>query len=425
MRQSPPSLSALQVSAVPFSLLDNDLYKFGMQQAVLKVYPQAVVSYEFKNRKPADFQFSAETVELLSRQLENLKLSKEEASWLKSACPYFSESYIEYLKSFRFNPDKHVDLIYSPETKEVHITITGNWSDTILYEVPLLALVSESYYDRQDKDWNHDLALQSDAAFEKGKRLIQGGCCFSEFGTRRRRNAATQEVVVAALLRASQCTNGTNGRPGRELFSGTSNVYLAKKYDLTPIGTVAHEWTMAVSGLEPDLLHANKHAMEKWLQAYPSDFLIMLCDTFGTPAFLNDFSRELADKFLGVRQDSGNPEIFVDRIVKKYQELLIDTSTKVLVFSDSLTVEKALSLQAYVDSPAGGGIQAKQYGIGTYLTNDFTKQSRPEEKSPAVNIVIKLLVADGANVVKLSDDPGKHQGDTVAIAWAKKVFGME
>jgi nicotinate phosphoribosyltransferase len=204
------------------------------------------------------------------------------------------------------------------------------------------------------------MLLQYSSALEKGKRLIKAGCIFSEFGTRRRRNAKVQDVVVSALKAASQESVGPVA--GTAYFAGTSNVYLAKKYDLSPIGTVAHEWTMAISGIEEeggDLLHANKNALEKWLEAYPDEFLIALCDTYGTPAFLADFNEELAAKYLGVRQDSGDPELFVDRVVGRYRELGIDPAAKSLIFSDSLNVDKAIKLQRYVDSKKGGGIVAK------------------------------------------------------------------
>ena len=261
-----------------------------------------------------------------------------------------------------------------------------------------------------DTDWSLD--GQSDLAASKCRDLLQQGCHFSEFGTRRRRSFETQESVVAAFAKVAQEVKG----PGS--LVGASNVYLAFKYGLTPIGTVAHEWTMAVSALEKDLKHANRNALLKWIEAYPSYFHVGLTDTFGTQAFFDDFDFKIASKYDGVRHDSGDPFLFTDKTIQHYQSLGIDPTSKKIIFSDSLTVKKCIEIREYCLAKGG---PKPLFGVGTHFTNDFLRKS-DSTPSKAMNIVIKLVECNGKHVIKLSDDPSKHQGNAHAVQEALAIF---
>ncbi len=233
------------------SILDNDLYKFSMQQAVLKLYPEVVVKYAFTNRAPTTHQYSKDAYHALKQRidrLDGLAVTEEEWKWLKDNCPYLDPVYLDFLKSFKFNTKEHISIefIANDDTRNgsksaISIQFHGKWVDTILYEVPIMSLVSETYFKVIDKDWDYE--GQYEQAYDKAVALLKAGCEFSEFGTRRRRDWCTQDIVVKALADAA---NANQALPGKLL--GTSNVYFAKKYNLQTVGTVAHEWTMAVSG---------------------------------------------------------------------------------------------------------------------------------------------------------------------------------
>ncbi|KAI9303827.1 nicotinate phosphoribosyltransferase [Cunninghamella echinulata] len=409
----------MTVSALA-SLLDNDLYKFTMQNVVFKHYKDTRVVYQFTNREK-ELQLNSEAVEWLQeqiRELANLSLTEEEIKFL-SNLPFFDTDYIDYLKTFRYQPLKHIVTSFDPTTNDFQLEITGLWHETILYEVPLLALISESYFRFVDKDWNYE--GQHDLAHEKAKKLLQSGCLFSEFGTRRRRDFKTQDLVVKALVDEHQLYHqSSSSSPKKGALSGTSNVYLAMKNNITCIGTVAHEFFMGVSALE-GIEHANKKTLEIWYDNYKGALGIALTDTFTTGLFLKDFNKDLADKYIGVRQDSGNPKDFIPLIVQHYQSLGIDPSTKVIVFSDALNVDRATELLSLSEQH---GIKAS-FGIGTSFTNDYKKESNPAEKSKPLNIVIKLKECNGERVIKLSDDALKHSADKETIDRFKHKLGLQ
>jgi nicotinate phosphoribosyltransferase len=384
-----------------------------MQQAVFKLYRDINVEYTFRNRGKQ--KYSKEAYDLLTtriNQLDSLALTQSELDYLTSLT-YFSADYLSYLSSFRFNAN-HVNAQFNNQTLDLSIKISGKWIDTILYEVPLLALVSQCYFETIDTDW--DYHGQQELARNKCTTLLNNNCSFSEFGTRRRRSFKTQEIVVTEFI------NTAIKSPAKSCFLGTSNVYLAYKLGTTPIGTVAHEWFMAVSVLENDLKHANRNAIKKWLEAYPDSFHVALTDTYGSTTFFNDLDFNHATVLSGIRQDSGDPLKFVDQALEKYTELGIDPTTKLIVFSDSLDVQKCIDINNYCKTH--GGFKAC-FGVGTHFTNDFiAKSSQGKVKSKALNIVIKLTACAGKPVVKLSDDIGKHQGDPEAVKHALQVFGM-
>ena len=198
-------------------------------------------------------------------------LPPEELEFLKSHCTYLSPAYLRYLSSFRFRPSEQLDISFTPindagnedDVGGVKILIKGRWVDTILYEIPILALTSEAYFKFCDQDWDHD--QQEEKAFQKGCSLLQNGCIFSEFGTRRRRDYHTQDLVMAGLCRAAE-RGQRLGWQGE--LSGTSNVHFAMKHGVEPVGTVAHEWYMGIAAITNDYEHVNELALQYWVECF-------------------------------------------------------------------------------------------------------------------------------------------------------------
>ncbi|KAI8887030.1 nicotinate phosphoribosyltransferase [Backusella circina FSU 941] len=400
------------------SVLDNDLYKFTMGYAIFKAYRHIHVTYQFTNRK-RELSLNKEAVIWLKNQIQKmelLQLTQEEKEYM-SKFSFFDEEYINYLDNFRYKPTEQVFLTFDENTRDLDLQIKGSWLDTILYEVPLLSLISEAYFRFVDTDWSHD--GQSENAFSKAKKLLEHGCTFSEFGTRRRRDGRTQNIVVEAIVKAYEIHQRevTGSKHGE--FVGTSNVYLAMKYGLKPTGTIAHEFFMGISALN-GVNEANKAALEIWYKIYKGNLGIALTDTFTTDVFLRDFDEKTATLYQGLRQDSGDPFDFLIKAVDHYNAMGIDPSTKIIVFSDSLDVELAIRLD---QASKTAGIQSS-FGIGTFLTNDFQKMSQPSVKSKALSIVIKLRYCNGKRVVKLSDDPSKWSADSDTIAAVKRELNI-
>ncbi|KAG1462525.1 hypothetical protein G6F56_005500 [Rhizopus delemar] len=397
------------------SILDNDLYKFTMQNAVFRHYKKDIpVVYQFTNREK-ELALNAKAVDWLQKQIndmEFLTLTETEREYL-SSFPYFHQDYLDFLYQYRFKPKEQVKITFNEATHDFELEIAGNWIDTILYEVPLLALISESYFRFVDQDWSYE--GQVEQATEKTRELLECGCGFAEFGTRRRRDFKTQDMVVRAM-----CESYQEAKPTQGAFTGTSNVYFAMKYQLNAIGTVAHEFFMAISALE-NVQHANRETLSIWYNVYQGALGVALTDTFTTPVFLKDFGYDLASKYTGVRHDSGDPMEFANTVVQHYKSIGIDPSTKVIVFSDSLTVDRAVALQEHAQKL---GIKSS-FGIGTSFTNDFKKLSDVNTKSKPMNIVIKIKECMGKRVIKLSDDISKHSADNSLVAAFERELGIE
>ncbi|KAF8904998.1 Quinolinate phosphoribosyl transferase [Gymnopilus junonius] len=412
--------AAVSDLAIPQSILDTDLYKLTMQQAVLHHFPDVVATYHFTNRS-SSVLFSRQCIERFRTavsQFTTVSLTDLEIQWLKKSCPYLTPEYLSYLASYRYKPEQ-VKIRYVPVTSDnlqgsLEIDVVGPWVETILWEVPLMACLSESYFQVVDVDWNYD--HQFDLAYSKAKTLLEANCHFSEFGTRRRRSFQTQDIVVQALVRASKDIT-TGG------LSGTSNVHLAQLYDITPVGTIAHEWFMGVAALK-GYQNANTVALRLWEEVYMDRQapLIALTDTFTTDAFIKDFMAdpELAQRWTGLRQDSGDPLVFGPRIKKMYQALGIPLNSKSLVYSDALTTDKCLTIKKQCDEL---NFDRVSFGIGTFLTNDFRKLSNGD-KSKALNIVIKLSSVNYKPCVKLSDDLNKTTGDKKTVEIVRQVYGL-
>ncbi|GAB7353651.1 hypothetical protein MBLNU459_g4060t1 [Dothideomycetes sp. NU459] len=425
-----------------FSLLDTDLYKLTMQCAVLKYFPDVEVAYKFTNRTQ-DMKLNRAAYNWLRKQIDklsNIAVSEEEIEYLKKTCAYFGHEYLDFLRTFRLHPAKQIQISFEPlkesssesdaDQGDVSLYVKGRWIDTILYEIPLLALISESYFKFCDTDWDH--AGQVDRAYEKGVRLLEAGCAFSEFGSRRRRDYKTHDLVMQGLQEAKQ--EGEK-RSFAGKWAGTSNVHFAMKYGVAPIGTVAHEWFMGIASITDDYPNANEKALQYWTGTFGRGVLsIALTDTFGTPAFLEAFKKpappghsrdpdlhkanpSYAQVFTGTRQDSGDPLEFI-KLMRRFYDSQNVTSPKTIVFSDSLNVDRCIE---YMRATQKAHL-TPSFGVGTFFTNDFVRKSSGEKSVP-LNIVIKLSEAAGRPCIKISDNIGKNMGDDKLVRRVKEELG--
>ena len=377
---------------------DDDLYKFTMCCAVIENYPRTMVKYQFTDRDNTVYpQGFAKLVEEQIAMLENLRITDEEVEFMRRKCGYIPAWFMRYLKGFRYNR-RWAKVEQDPEG-HLHIEFEGNWSDTILLEVKVLAIVSELYYITTGETSRFDYESYYSQSYEKARRLIAGGCHYSDMGTRRRASFEAQDTVVRAM---KDCQYKMSG-PGR--FVGTSNVYFAMKYDLTPIGTMAHEFIGAIAGMYGPLM-ANHIAMSIWSRTYRGALGTFLYDTYGWRIFSLTFSEDFANMFKGLRIDSGDNYEQLDMIIEKYKSLNIDPATKQIVFSNALDVDRAIELQKYAADKC-----QPSFGIGTHFTNHF-----PGVKP--MNIVIKLVAVKiteswpfYSQTCKLSEDHGKYTGD--------------
>lgn len=409
-------------SPVILSLLDTDLYKLTMHAAVFCNFPDADVSYKYTNRT-SQFSFNQDAINWIREQLElmeNLRFTEDEISYLKKAVPFLPQNYLDYLRGFHLKPRDQVIFIAESSSDgadkfDLDISTKGKWSETILYEIPILSIVSEAYFKFVDVDW--DYTGQLEQAKSKADELFENKISFSEFGTRRRRSNKAQDIVLQGILQSIE----ESPEERRRLFLGTSNVMFAKKYGVDPVGTIAHEWMMGIAAITDDYVHANKRAMDYWVNTFgPQNAGLALTDTFGSENFLKTFVPPYSDYYIGVRQDSGDPIKYAEKIAKHYYDKLkLPKFSKSICFSDSLNVEKVLK---YSDASLKMGLKPT-FGIGTNFTNDFHKKSDPAVKSEPLNIVIKLVEVNGNQAVKISDNLGKNMGDPAVVERVKKELG--
>ncbi len=383
------------------SILDNDFYKFTMQCAVVKLFPNRKATYEFINRGNHKFPKGfADKLQAEVLKMQGLKLTLEEKTFLRVQCPYLPPTYIDFLEGYKYDA-KEVDIQQSEAGLSVRIS--GYWYRTILWEVPLLFLISELFYKE------HNLIRTSDEVIaEKTKQKLKTfdelGIKFAEFGTRRRHSFDVHNLVTKTL---SETPNTS--------FIGTSNVYLAMKNNIKPIGTHAHEWFM-FHAAEYGFKIANSRSLEHWVDVYRGDLGVALSDTYTTDVFFKQFDKKFSKLFDGVRHDSGDPIEFANKTINHYKSLGINPLYKYIIFSDGLNSEKVIEI-----TEACKGKIGIAFGIGTSLTNDT-------ELKP-MNIVIKLtkvLTYDNSwvDTVKLSDEPNKHTGNPKMITLAKELLGL-
>lgn len=390
---------------------DDDLYKFTMCCAVIDNYPRAQVKYSFVDRAGTCYPpgFGSE----LQRQvalLEGVVVTEDEIEYMKRRCPYIPVWFYTFLKGFRY--DRRQVEVRQDDEGRLSVAFEGPWSSTILLEVKVLAIISELYYEMTGQAGQLDYNSHYLRSKEKAQRLIDAGCYFSDFGTRRRASFEAQDTSVRAMAEYGAVSPG----PGR--FTGTSNVYLAMKYDLKPIGTMAHELICALAGIYGPQM-ANYIAMRTWSSTFRGALGTFLYDTYGWDIFSLNFSEDYANMFKGLRVDSGDNYAELDKIVAKYRSLGIDPSSKQVVFSNALDTDAAIALQRYA-----AGKCLPSYGIGTHFTNDF-----PGVKP--LNIVIKLFAAKITeswtfynDTCKLSEDAGKYTGRPEVVRRFKEALHM-
>lgn len=381
---------------------DDDLYKMTMCCAVIDNYPRAQVKYVFVDRNETVYpEGFADEVNRQIALLENVVITEDEVAFMKRKCYYIPDWFYRYLRGFRFN--REWVKAWQDDEGHLHIEIEGYWSDTILLEVKLLAIISELYYLFTGQVETLDYETYYTKSYAKAERLLSAGCVYSDFGTRRRASFEAEDVVVRAMR---DCQHAHH-YPGK--FVGTSNVYLAMKYDLLPIGTMAHEFVCAIGGMYGPQM-ANFMAMEAWRHTFRGALGTYLYDSFGWDIFSLNFSEDFANLFKGLRVDSGDNFEQLDKIVEKYQSLGIDSHTKQVTFSNALDVERAIAIHRYAADKC-----QPSFGISTHFTNDFPG-IRP------MNIVIKLVAVkiteswDFYNeTCKISEDKGKYTGKPEVI----------
>lgn len=372
-----------------------------MQNAVVKLFPSQIVKYEFINRGKHQFPegFAAE-LRCAVNSMAELHLSKDEKKFMAKTCPYIDLPYLDFLEGYHYDPS---EVFIEQIGNDLKVTVEGLWYRTILWEVPLLALISELHYEmnHMERDSNETVIERT---LDKAQKLNDLGVTFAEFGTRRRHSYKVEDIVVNALNKKDSS------------FIGTSNVHFAMKYGVKPIGTHAHEWFM-FHAAEYGFKMANKIALEHWTDIYRGDLGVALSDTFTTDVFFQQFDKMFTKLFDGVRHDSGDPLEFADKTIAHYVKNGINPLYKYIIFSDGLNLEKVEEITNYCSGKIG-----ISFGIGTNLTNDVGLKP--------MNIVMKLIGVQAENkewipTVKLSDEHGKYTGDPKMIELAKEFLRIK
>ena len=365
------------------SLLDTDLYKFNMDQVIFHKHTDLCGEYHFKCRNK-NVRFTPEMVEEISEQIDalcTLRFRKDELDYLRSI-RFIKNDYVEFLRLWR--PIREYVTVSLSDAGELSVVVNGPLFSAMQFEIYLLEIINETYF-RMTYDYDV-LRKSAEERLDKKIKAFQEGRYtfkFAEFGCRRRLSREWQDVVVRRLAQETKnCV-------------GTSNVYLAMKYDLTPIGTYAHEFVQMYQGIDSiPLAFTNHYAMQDWYDEYDGDNGTALTDTVTTDLFLLDFNRSMVNNYSGVRHDSGDPYEWGEKIIAHYEKYGVDPKTKQLLFSDSLDFDRAQALYEYFRDRA-----KVSFGIGTFCSNDTFAE--------ALNIVIKLQYVNDRPVAKLSDTPGK------------------
>ena len=373
----------MKLEPIIVSLLDTDLYKFNMDQVIFHKHTDLCGQYYFKCRNK-DIVFTEEMVEEINAQVDHLctlRFTKPELNYMRSI-RFIKNDYVEFLRIWRPIRD-YVSVGRTPEG-ELQVVVDGPLFSAMQFEIYLLEIINEVYF-RMAYDYEELLASAKERLDKKIKALNDGTYTFkfAEFGCRRRLSREWQDEVVRRFAsETDKCV-------------GTSNVYLAMKYHLTPIGTYAHEYVQMYQGIDKiPLAYTNHYAMRDWYDEYQGDNGTALTDTITTDLFLMDFNRSMVNNYSGVRHDSGDPYEWGEKIIAHYKSYGVDPRTKQLLFSDSLNFDRAQELYDYFKEKT-----RVTFGIGTFCSNDTDKE--------ALNIVIKLQYVNGRPVAKLSDNPEK------------------
>ena len=371
------------------SLLETDMYKFSMGQTIFHQFTSYKTTWTFKCRNK-DVHFTDEMVEEIKEQVQafcQLRFTEEELQYLDNIT-WIKGTYVDFLRLWQ--PRYEEFTITADAPCGLAIDAAGTWLNTSMYEIPVLAIVNEVYFRMA---YDYDVLLkQFKRRLDEKVRLLEEDTYrlsdFSEFGLRRRLSAEAQEMAVKAIAEVEL--------PADSHFIGTSNVYLAKKFNLKPVGTMAHEWIMCTGqgNHKHNPAYSNWYALDAWVKEYGILNGIALTDTITTDCFLRDFQLTYATLFSGVRHDSGDPYEWGDKMIAHYNSLGINPRTKTLLFSDSLDFERATALYDYFKDRA-----KVAFGIGTFISNDTDEE--------ALNIVMKTTKCNGMDVAKISDVAGK------------------
>lgn len=395
------------------SLLDNDLYKFTMLQAMLHQFPQTHGVYRFRCRNNKDTVYPlADIKDALEQQLDSLcelRFLEDELEYLRGL-RFIRSDFVDYLELFKLK--RRFITVSTDEKDRLCIDIEGPMIQAMFFEVFVLAIVNELYFSALSDaqvlaEGQHRLdakveLLHHYAAEQSSYNPDTPPFIVADFGTRRRFSKSWQAHVVETLHKAAP-----------KIVGGTSNVYLAKKLGMTPIGTMAHEFMQAFQALDVRLRDSQKAALEAWVHEYRGDLGIALTDVVGMDAFLRDFDLYFAKLFDGLRHDSGDPYVWGDKAIAHYKKLKINPKTKILTFSDGLDLDKAWELHQYFKDRI-----KTSFGIGTNLTNDMG--------ITPINIVLKLVECNGQPVAKLSDSPGKTMiNNDTYLAYLRQVFEVD
>ena len=373
------------------SLLETDLYKFSMGQAIYHQFPDYKTTWSFKCRN-TDVKFTPEMLEEIKEQLKaycDLRFTEDELQYLDKI-EWFKGSYIDFLRLWR---PRYEDFEITDNAEcGLAIETRGTWLNTSMYEIPTLAIVNEVYF-RMAYDYNKLIESFKKRLDNKYNMVFEGKYClgvFSEFGLRRRLSAEAQELAVMKFSELNK------DKSCQSVFVGTSNVFLAKKFGVKPVGTMAHEWIMCVGqgNHKHNPAYSNWFALEAWVKEYGVLNGTALTDAITTDCFLRDFQLTYSTLFSGVRHDSGDPIEWGEKMIAHYDKLGIDARTKTLLFSDSLNFERADMIYRHFKGRA-----KIAFGIGTYLANDTDVEP--------LNIVMKTTACNGQDVAKISDIEGK------------------
>lgn len=393
------------------SILDTDLYTFSLCYLYLQKFPRAIGRYSFIDRNKTSYPNGfAKKVQNQIKLMENIELSNDESTFMSKNCQYYPSWYFTFLKGYKF--DSSEVTVVQDENDHLNITIEGYLWRTVFWEQPILAIVSELAHEMNGDFKNYDIKKEYNKSYDKCKKLIDANVNFSEFGTRRRFSFDHQSLVVKSFV---NCMNDNHNNFG---LVGTSNVYFAMKYNIKPLGTMAHQYISLIASIYGPV-EANNIAMNIWEDVYQGDLGTYLYDTLTKDVFMKNFSLKNAILFDGIRVDSGSNIEALEDFILKYKSLGIDPSTKTIIFSNALDINTAIEIHNVID-----GRMKNSYGIGTHLTCDI------DNVKPS-NMVIKLTSAkitenrEWNNCVKFSDDKGKYTGDKATIDVYKKLLNIE